>query len=116
MSIEMSIAERTLASTECRLRGAEKLLDNCRENDVDEEFIISVEQLIEEAEFTLNAVEKHIPEKVTPVEIDRDFKIGRVIFRKGTILYKCKCGKYAISADAYCKHCGQALKWGDSND
>ncbi len=53
-----------------------------------------------------NALEKQIPKKPNI----HGYREGREV---NTISYTCPiCNKH-IGRDAFCKHCGQALDWGD---
>lgn len=58
-------------------------------------------------EFVVSALEKQIPKKPTI----HGYREGRGI---NTISYTCPvCNKH-ISRENYCKHCGQALDWSDT--
>ncbi len=55
------------------------------------------------------AIEKQIPKK----PIIHGYREGREV---NTISYTCPiCNKH-IGRENFCKHCGQALYWSDSND
>lgn len=41
-------------------------------------------------------------------------KIGNIVFRQGTEIYKCpRCDSYIRPNQNYCSECGQALDWSD---
>lgn len=58
-------------------------------------------------EFVVSALEKQIPKKPNV----HGYREGREV---NTISYTCPvCNKH-IGRDAYCKHCGTALDWSDT--
>lgn len=80
--------------------------------DFDECIKSGVEQAMKECELTIGmtlkeAVEKQIPKKPNI----HGYREGREV---NTISYTCPACNKHVSRDAYCKECGQALDWGDT--
>ena len=40
-----------------------------------------------------------------------DEKVGEIVFKKGSKIYKCKCGILIGFKDNFCRHCGQKQDW-----
>lgn len=53
-------------------------------------------------------------EKVKKIKNRNEMKIGNIVFRQGTEIYKCpRCDSYIRPNQNYCSECGQALDWSE---
>ena len=58
-----------------------------------------------------------VKEKVKKIKNRNDMKIGNIVLKKDTKLYKCpRCDSYIRPNQNYCSECGQALDWSTGND
>lgn len=69
--------------------------------------LIPANPYIKAAECSITALEKQIPQKPNI----HGLREGREI---NTISYTCPICNEHIGRDKFCKHCGQALNWGDT--
>lgn len=61
----------------------------------------------------IEALQKQIPKKPTMKIQKEDVRVGSIVFKAGTKTYICTCGNAIAYRDAYCRYCGQRLKWQD---
>lgn len=48
---------------------------------------------------------------------NEDVKIGAILFRKGTKAYRCPvCDRMLMYGDKFCRDCGQAISWEESEE
>ena len=64
----------------------------------------------------LKARVRREPTKASVHISDTDVKIGNIIFRKGTRVYKCPCGSLITRSHKFCPDCGQAIDWSGRKD
>lgn len=64
----------------------------------------------------LKARVRREPMKASVHISDTDVKIGNIIFRKGTRVYKCPCGSLITRSHKFCPDCGQAIDWSGRKD
>lgn len=57
------------------------------------------------------ALEKQLPNKATVITANKDTQIGTGVWKKGTKIYKCKCGSFLLRYYKFCPECGQAIDW-----
>ena len=63
-------------------------------------------------QLAIKAIEKQIPKKPKTIINEFDgFKIGNVMFGKGTKIYRCQCGCFITKAHDYCPKCGNKIDW-----
>lgn len=59
------------------------------------------------------AMKRQKPMLVRTQISESDFRIGNIIFRKGTKIHRCPCGKLVSLSCKFCTECGQKLDWGE---
>ena len=64
------------------------------------------------AELAINALEKQIPKKPTPIDYEKYMDtVKNALFLKGS--YWCPNCNHVVKCGTYCSDCGQKLDWSD---
>ena len=74
-----------------------------------------VEDYKQALELGVNALEKQIPKKPTPIDYEKYMDtVKNALFLKGS--YWCPNCKHVVKCGTYCSDCGQKLDWSRAND
>ena len=88
-----------------------KLLEYIRETGNGESPYVGCAQSIA-IEMAINALEKQIPKKPTPIDYEKYMDtVKNALFLKGS--YRCPNCNHVVKCGTYCSDCGQKLDWSD---
>ena len=69
---------------------------------------------IKSIEIAINALEKQIPKKPTPIDYEKYMDtVKNALFLKGS--YWCPNCNHVVKCGTYCSDCGQKLDWSDND-
>ena len=75
-------------------------------------YLGDTEDLVQAKYIAINALEKQIPKKPTPIDYEKYMdEVKNALFLKGA--YWCPNCKHVVKCGTYCSDCGQKLDWSD---
>ena len=94
-----------LIEKECINRDCNRDCANC-------DIVQDVEDLNNAYDVAINALEKQIPKKPTPIDYEKYMDtVKNALFLKGA--YWCPNCKHVVKCGTYCSDCGQKLDWNE---